>query len=245
MYLTLPSNSSHRFFPGNTLANFITQLPRTINMEDGSWEVGLSEIQYPHTWYNVTKTDGWILIQTSEDVPVYKCELKEGQYKDASQLIESITNLKKVIPKADETIVFTFDHITQKVSIKINPRARLILSPALTQILGLKADEFGHGFHMGERVIDVHQGFYSLYVYCSLVEPRVVGDVEVPLLRIVPVQGNDGEVITKSYENVQYLPLLQKSFNTVEIDIKKDTGDKVPFERGKLVVTLHFRRRRI
>jgi uncharacterized protein (UPF0248 family) len=28
------------------------------------------------------------------------------------------------------------------------------------------------------------------------VEPRMVGDAQVPLLRIVPVEGRDGEMIT-------------------------------------------------
>ena len=88
--------------------------------------------------------------------------------------------------------------------------------------------------------MDVNQGFYSLYVYCNLIEPRIIGDSEVPLLRIVPVEGHSGKMITKPYENIQYVPMLQKHFRTIEIDKKKDTGQRVPFELGKLVVTLHF-----
>jgi hypothetical protein len=34
-------------------------------------------------------------------------------------------------------------------------------------------------------------------VYCPLVEPRMVGDAQVPLLRIVPVAGRDGEMMTR------------------------------------------------
>jgi hypothetical protein len=94
------------------------------------------------------------------------------------------------------------------------------------------------------HVIDMNQGFYSLYAYCNLVEPRVVGDTHVPLLRIIPIRGNHADFITKSYENVHYIPLQQKSFGTVEMIIRDDTGHPVPFERGKVVATLHFRKRR-
>jgi hypothetical protein len=52
----------------------------------------------------------------------------------------------------------------------------------------------------------------------------MVGDAQVPLLRIVPVEGRDGEMITRVFDPIQYCPLLQRRFQTVEIDIRDDTG---------------------
>ena len=43
---------------------------------------------------------------------------------------------------------------------------------------------------------DVTRGLNSLYVYCPLVEPRMVGDAQVPLLRIVPIEGRVAEMVT-------------------------------------------------
>ena len=51
-YATLPSNSSVHYFPDNKTSNFLTKLPRTVQL-NGEWEVGLAEIDYPHTWYNI------------------------------------------------------------------------------------------------------------------------------------------------------------------------------------------------
>ena len=51
-YVTLPSNSSMQCFPDNKTSNFVTKLSRTPQL-DGEWEVGLAEIVYPHTWYNI------------------------------------------------------------------------------------------------------------------------------------------------------------------------------------------------
>ena len=81
-------------------------------------------------------------------------------------------------------------------------------------------------------------------MYCPLVEPRMVGDAQVPLLRIVPLEGRDEEMITRVFDLIQYCPLLQRRFQIVEIDIRDDTGSIVPFERGRVVVTLHCRKRK-
>ena len=72
----------------------------------------------------------------------------------------------------------------------------------------------------------------------------MVGDAQVPLLRIVPVEGRDGEMITRVLDPIQYCPLLQRRSQTVEIDIRDDTGSIVPFERGRVVATLHCRKRK-
>ena len=36
------------YFPNNTLASFTTRLPEMLDL-DGSWEIGLAGIQYPHS----------------------------------------------------------------------------------------------------------------------------------------------------------------------------------------------------
>ena len=41
-----------QYFPDNKTSNFVTKRPRTLQL-DGEWKVGLSEIDYPHTWYNI------------------------------------------------------------------------------------------------------------------------------------------------------------------------------------------------
>ena len=62
------------------------------------------------------------------------------------------------------------------------------------------------------------------------------GDALVPLLRIVPVEGEVAQRVSKSFVRPQYVPLSRKQFN-----IKRDTGESVPFEFGRVLLTLHFR----
>lgn len=72
----------------------------------------------------------------------------------------------------------------------------------------------------------------------------MVGDTQAPLLRVVPVQGRDGQQVARVFDPVQYLPIALRSFQTVEIDIRDDTGKPIAFESGRVVVTLHCRKRR-
>ena len=94
----------------------------------------------------------------------------------------------------------------------------------------------------GYSIVDLSRGFVSLYVYSSIVEPRIVGDKIALLLRIVPITGSHGEMVTARFDHFQYIPVLSREFGCVETEIRDDTDRTVPFERGKVTVTLHIRR---
>ena len=93
----------------------------------------------------------------------------------------------------------------------------------------------------GYSIVDLRRGFESLYVYSSIVEPRIGGDKIAVLLRIVPITGSHGDLVTARFDHVQYIPVLSREFGCVETVIRDDTDRPVPFERGKVTVTLHFR----
>ena len=97
-------------------------------------------------------------------------------------------------------------------------------------MLGFKRTIFPQGDHVADWVADISRELHSLYVYCPLVEPRMVGDAQVQLLRIVPVEGRDTEMVTRVFDPVQNCPLVLRRFQTVEIDIRDDTRVKIPFE---------------
>ena len=69
-----------------------------------------------------------------------------------------------------------------------------------------------------------------------------VGDIKAPLLRVVDAAGYLGDLIHRLYTTPQYVPVSKKEFNTLEIDIRDDTGRPVKFEFGKVVATLHVRK---
>jgi hypothetical protein len=84
-----------------------------------------------------------------------------------------------------------------------------------------------------------------MFVYCNVLEHVPVGDTKAPILRIVPVSRKHGDIVHNTYEKPLYVPLQQKNFDSIEIDIRTDAGTPVPFEYGKVLVTLHFRHSKI
>ncbi|MCP4259267.1 MAG: hypothetical protein GY774_17420 [Planctomycetes bacterium] len=80
---------------------------------------------------------------------------------------------------------FSFDQIIKRVSCKCRPGKvkKIVMSSKLRYMLGFEKMEIdGDKRNVGQYIPDIRVGFYSLYVYCSLVEPQIVGNVTAPLL---------------------------------------------------------------
>ncbi|GFX32826.1 uncharacterized transposon-derived protein F54H12.3 [Trichonephila clavipes] len=87
--------------------------------------------------------------------------------------------------------------------------------------------------------------FPIIYAYCDLVEPQIVGHTQAPLLKIIKVEGKDGEVVNAHYTRPHYVPVIRQQFQTIEMILRLHSGDLVPFERGRVIAVLHFRLRQI
>ena len=85
-------------------------------------------------------------------------------------------------------------------------------------------------------------GIQTLYIYTNIIEPHPVGDTQTPLLRQVVLAGDPGDIVTDNFKNPFYYKLGVHNFQTVEILITGNTGQRLPFARGTVQATLHFRR---
>ena len=133
---------------------------------------------------------------------------------------------------------FSYDPVTQKVCVHMKGDTTFALYRDLPDVLG-----FGRGDRVvirtyirkaltqGNSIVDLRRGFESLYVYSSIVEPRIVGDKIAPLLRIVTITGRHGEMVAARFDHVQYMPVLSRVFEAVEIEIRDDTGRPVSVRR--------------
>jgi hypothetical protein len=240
-YLTLPSNASLDVFPDNKTTEYRVKLPQPIDL-DGNWEVGLYSISYPHTWYT--------LRDISADTHFYYVEgtgwpsvttMKYGHYKTMEEFTKGMNDALKQEIGNNTDIYLTYNALTGKVTVHLKPKCKLLLFGKLSLILGfggkeVKIDKTGESPH----VVDLNI-FSTIYTYCNIVQPQIVGDTSAQLLRSIPVEGKYGDIITKTFTNIQYVPVQTKSFGDVKVLLRNDTGDPVPFERGKVIATLHFR----
>jgi len=240
IYLTLPSNSSFDFFPDNVISNYRTRLTNPLRFSDMRYEIGLFDIQYPNTWYNLKGDSGYLMVESDGRREVVK--IQNGYYADARSLVDQINVAHGTAFNATEDLL-SLHPITEKVTIWCPSETRVWFSQTLVEMLGLGKDGFDPGIWEGQYVVDTRRGFYAIYVYCDAIQPRVVGDTLSPLLQVLPIKGKHGDIIWLSYANVQYHPVKCTDISDIHIDIRTDSGENVAFERGKVVATLALRRK--
>ena len=203
--------------------------------------MSLVEIQYPHNWYKVPAEE-CCSTSDSEDGPTaaYDFLIPAGYYHRIQTLLnQSKEKDNHVFGSTNSMIQFKYEKNSRKVSME-SSSCRLTLPPYLQKMLGMTmVSSFAINQLKADSVVDMDLVDY-LYVYCDMVEPRVVGDSQVPLLRIVPA-ADHGQLVTQVYENVYFVWLQRKSFQTIEIIIGDRAGNVVPFTQGTLNVTHHFR----
>ena len=246
------------YYPNNTLTRYTTRLANAVSLT-GDWEVGLVEIQYQHSWQNLERVEGRFTYAQNgkyvEGMPQYNLtktmRVSPGYYDSPTVLVEAINKLIKEAACAVDFETyprFAFNSVTRRLNADINSMCRITFSPPLCSMLGISRsqnpieNEEEHNWEWkSTNACDVNRGVSSMYVYCNVLEHVPVGDTKAPLLRIVRVTDKSGHNVHTIYEKPLYVPLQQKNFDSIEIDIRSDVGNPIPFEYGKVLVTLHFR----
>jgi len=110
-------------------------------------------------------------------------------------------------------------------------------SPSLARKLGyLPLSTYGVGEHIASRETDLTVKMLRRYSYTVLQRARARR-----------CGRRDGTVAShrghETYGRAPlYIPLQKKNFHIIEINIMTDTGNPVPFVRGKSVAVLEFKR---
>lgn len=233
-YITLPSDSSMAYYPNNTVARFVTRLPERIRLE-GNYEMSLAEIIHPHTWYNVDNTDEKYWISVSKE----RFVLQSGYYEDGAAVAAALN--------VSPDLKFSFNESTGRFSLTTQS-ADFVLSEDLQHYLGFNLQIIVIGpltiGMQSHQPFDVNQGLNLMYVYCDIAAHTIVGDTKTPLLRVCNVTGKQGEIVRHTYVQPHYVPVGRREFDSIEIAINNELGNPMPFEYGKSVITLHFRRKK-
>ena len=83
----------------------------------------------------------------------------------------------------------------------------------------------------------------SIYIYSDIIKYQFVGDVKVPLLGVLPVQGVDGDQQYWGFNPPYYIPVAMSTLSSVNIHLADDKGDEIPFfGDGTVVARLLFLR---
>ena len=235
--VTFDSDNCSDIFPDNKISNFRVRLPRPVFLNE-TWRVGLADVTFSNSRYTFDRAQ---LIEAYSDDEELSFEVWIGAalYDSIEELILEIntqielTIVTDKIPKVayKDGVVSVengnFNSLAGKKAIKLK------FSNTLSAILGL--DRWGIPFLNAKQSI--------IYVYCSVVKQRVVGDVAVKLLRTVdPSKGKMfGRTVSQVFRNIYYCPIDTYDFSEIEIQLLDDTGREPVFNFGSFRVTLQFK----
>lgn len=197
--------------------------------------------------------------------------LPPGHYDDPDRLMDAINDILnskyKTVVKALPVLKFNKDteHVEYSIPfVRDSPTYFVKFDKELETILGFTDDNdksimdhlsyskiteyikatYLDGLVRSFKPLKLHAGYHTLYLYSDIVQFSGVGNTNAQILRALEVPSNKyfGDQVVLTYNNPYYIPLLRREFETLEIELKDETGNTVPFELGRVIVVLHFRK---
>lgn len=238
----------------NRASRFHTFMHSSFIFTDDDHEVGLLEIQMPHTWKNLVN-DQFIGCFTPGEIRNIRL-VESGCYYDAGELVKTLNSLCAE-PK------LSYDH--SRVSVKMGAERTLFAATQeLAEILGLDywftpmetvADSSNmasfklHGLwrmsdFRASRPINLQASIERVFISSSIVKHRAHAQHE--LLRAFPVSTSleFGEIDVHRFNRPLFVPIAHQSFDRIEICILDRKGRELEFTAGNVIVVLEIRKRK-
>jgi hypothetical protein len=118
---------------------------------DGAWEIGLAEIQYPHSWYNVKNNEACLKVHFYKESELQKnmVLLPDGYYSSAKKIIKTIEG-KKHMTELKNKFDMGFSEINHKINMKVKTDCQVIIIPLLQSMLGFRQAIFPVGEYVSD-----------------------------------------------------------------------------------------------
>lgn len=178
-----------------------------------------------------------MMTHTNKMLTLTRVKLPQGYYNTIQELLHAIHS--SMSPLAQHNMGFKLN-LDRTVTFNGKRNAYLQLNHDLAEMLGFKYNTLG-GKITGEYASDEKRGLYSAVVYSDIILPQVVGDVQAPVLRFVPIDGKQGKLMVHRFPSPDYVPMARNTIDSIEIDIRTDHGAPIVFHYGKVLCKLHFR----
>ena len=122
-YITLPSNSSEDVYGKQPMSSYKTYLAKQLDLNVDEWEVGLAELIYPHTWFNLIDATFSIKIQNDTEWGWFDLRVPDALYETPQDLMQAITDtVNQAMPTSLRgRIIFIYNELLRKLTAFISP----------------------------------------------------------------------------------------------------------------------------
>ena len=257
--MTLPSNASMDTHPGNTMANFVTELFTPIRFER-EFEVALVEITLPGVERLLLPIGSIELIKENGASVMIPISFKDVDGLGFDAVLANINRLlynnsKKLNFESSAGLVVTTYDDKKYISIHaLSSDGALCFYGDLAEFFGFPKSTDGNRVQLkansiSEEIVErvpfsVRKFQHTMFVYTNIIEYQYVGDSFKQLLSTIFVQKQDDpqRII---YDTPHYVPLIRNQIDSIQITIKDSSDGLIKFESGveKVILKLHFRTR--
>ena len=249
-YWYLPSNVDGHLAT-NTASTWTTHF-KSWRYLDWGYEVGLKQISYPNTWFNVREQQKITFVPVNRNyrdgpLPIY---VPKGRYSTLESLVTTINNKIKAATTWVKAPTLLLDvnsstMILESGQESTNTREVMYVefSEGLNEIIGkLDLDK-----RVTAPISEPKGGIHSIYVYTSIIKHRLVGDEEKQLLAVIPVEKTlFGSQNHTTIQSPIYHPLNANSIAHITLKLTDEKGKPIHFEDGdntrSSLIILHFRK---
>lgn len=197
--------------------------------------------------------DGEIPIVMSQPLPtyvdrngdeIYTQYIEPGYYDDVHSIIIAVNDeIRKITGEKDPVLTIN----------KLNNRAIIDQDCSLSSIelegrlalqLGFEPEknilDFDISPHVGNTFFGIPD---QMLIYSDIIQPTCIGHEKTHVLKIINTEAKNtrfGDSCYKEFQNLHYVPIQKREFETIAIDIRDYSGKFIPFNHGVLTVKLHF-----
>jgi len=144
-----------------------------------------------------------------------------------------------------------YDESTKRFNLKVGKKYGVKFSNSLYDILGF--DEKLKDRILNDTLIQaiyfptLNRSVRSLIIYSNIVEVSFIGNVKAPIIATCTFQTGSLDINAneKEFLNPTYVPLNRNNIDQIDIAIYDEAGSPVPFLNGQVLLTLHFRKRKL
>ena len=204
-----------------------------------------------------------------DDFSYGKITIRPGRYSNVQQIGNEVADMlttqinnKKPFEQPTTKIQYSYNVETRTGAFYNREQIHLYLfasSPYLSNVVGcqnlevnythagvISRPNFGKLYMISGPKRSTFEKIDTILIYSDIVEHQAVGDVEAPLLGIVPVITQKEEKTFFTFNPPIYLPVIKTHFSEVQVLLRTSQGGPIPFPEHtpNVMTTLRFRRRR-
>ena len=261
IYITIPSSSPYL---NNSSTDFTVQLETPIYLNK-PYEVALTEINFKNSYRRLNAENDRVFrwtfiyegrnkIKKIEDVWKYHLPQMETfkipnvDYKNINEIITAVNNEISNYISTLNTQLHPIHLLLKENKNKIHVNHKDVnqyinFNYTLSKIFGFDKDTW-YGFRksLSDYNIDFVPHLSHLHIYCDIIEPQVVNNQKVSLLRhVITAKEEIGSYVNKIFNKPYYKKIQHNSLNLIRIWLLDELGQVPSIGNSEVIVVLHFK----